>query len=187
MKKQKYVDDVWDILQKSYAKIGGIKGLTKDEIVDDDNIMMKLVHRNGKIVACQVYNTKQGGRKIVAGGTDGTDIGKKALYDIMQEDVKRIERGSWAEVSEAMEYLYVLKFGGVPIPVDIATKILRDKGKRIISVSDDGYHYTREIAGTPLEKIMFGNVPPKYRNTDDWDTEGGNYKTKFRKLRDNNA
>lgn len=76
--KEPYVDTIWDMMEKAYAPIGGVKGLTKDELMSDD-IMFKLVRKNNKIVACHIYNTKQGGRKIIGGCTDGTDIGKKSI------------------------------------------------------------------------------------------------------------
>lgn len=178
--KEPYIDIIWDMMEKAYAPIGGIKGLTKDELMSD-NIIFKLVRKNNKIVACHIYNTKQGGRKIIGGCTDGTDIGKKAFYEMGAEEVKRIERNSWAEVSGAMEHIFLFKLGATPIPADIAKKILADKGKRIISTDPDGFHYTREIGGTPIEKIMFGNVPPKYRNTEDWEDEKTGYRTTFDK------
>lgn len=176
--KEPYIDTIWDMMEKAYAPIGGIKGLTKDELLSDD-IIFKLVRKNNKIVACQIYNTKQGGRKMIGGCTDGTDEGKKALYQMMAEDVKRIERNSWAEVSGALEHIFLFKLGAVPIPVDMAKKILADKGKRIISTDPDGFHYTREIGGTPIEKIMFGNVPAKYRNIKDWEDEKTGYRADF--------
>lgn len=177
--KEQYLDAVWDILQKSYASIGGLKGLSKPEDLLDKNIMFKLVRKNNRIVACNIYNTKQGGRKLVAGGTDGSDIGKEAFYKMCAEEVKRLERNSWAEVSGSMEGVFLFKLDATPIPVDVARRILSDKGKDIISVDPDGFHYVREIDGIPMEKIMFGNVPERYRNTEDWESKSKVYRTKF--------
>ena len=182
--KEPYIDDVWDILQQSYKNIGGLKGMNGPEDLLDDNIIIKLVRKGGKIVACNVYNTKQGGRKLIAGGTDGSDDGKKAFYDMSKEEVKRLERNAWAEISGSMEGIYLFKLGAVPVPVEIAKKILDDKGKEILSVDPDGFHYVREIDGKPFEKIMFGNVPPKYRVTTDWDNEAKTYKNRFKQYVD---
>lgn len=184
--KEQYLDDVWNILQKSYAAIGGVAGLKdKNDLLDDGNFW-KLVRKNGKIVAATIYKTKQGGRKIVAGGTDGTPDGKKAFYDLCREEVKRVERGTWAEVSGSMEGIFLFKLNATPIPIDIAAKILQDKGKEILSVDKDGFHYTRKIGGKPYEKIMFGNVPERYRNTDDWESESDEYRKRWNKWKEEN-
>lgn len=177
--KEQYVDEVWNILQKSYASIGGLKGMSSKEDLLDNGNFWKLVRKGGKIVACNIYTTKQGGRKMVAGGTDGTPEGKKAFYDMCREEVKMVERGTWAEVSGAMEGIYLFKLNAVPIPIEIAKKILKDKHKEILSVDKDGFHYVRLIGGEPHEKIMFGNVPQRYRNTDDWEEEGNEYRNQY--------
>jgi hypothetical protein len=77
-----------------------------------------------------------------------------------------------------MEGVFLFKLNGVPIPVDIAKKILADRGKEIISTSKDGFHYTRDIGGKPYEKIMIGNVPEKYRDSD-WNKSKNDYKKEF--------
>lgn len=178
--KKPYLDDVWSILQKAYAAIGGVAGMDDKTELLDDECFWKLVRKNNRIVAVAIYKTKQGGRKIVAGGADGSPEGKQAFYDMCREEVKRVERGAWAEVSGAMEHIYLFKLNAVPIPIDIAAKILKDKGKEILSVGKDGFHYTRKIGGKPYEKIMFGNVPERYRNTKDWESESDNYRQQFK-------
>lgn len=182
--KEQYLDAVWNILQKSYASIGGLKGMSgKTDLLNDD-IMWKLVRKNGKIIACNIYNTKQGGRKLVAAGTDGTPEGKKAFYSMCAEEVKRIERNSWSEVSGSLEGVFLFKLDATPIPIEISSKVLADKGKEILSKDKDGFHYTRLIDGEPYEKIMFGNVPSKYRNTDDWESESSQYRKQFTRYTD---
>lgn len=97
-KRMEYVDDVWEILQKSYAPIGGIKGSgfgSKEEMISRLPFW-KLVRRNGKIVAVGIYKDKSG-RKFVAGGTDGSREGKDGLIDILKSDLK--QRRSYVEVS----------------------------------------------------------------------------------------
>lgn len=81
--REKWADEVWSILQKSYAPIGGIKGkgfTTKQDMID--NIpFWKIYTKNNKIVAAVFYKGK-GGRKAVAIATDGSDLGKKIVADI---------------------------------------------------------------------------------------------------------
>lgn len=177
-KKRKYLNQVWDILQKSYAKIGGIAGMDEPETLMADNLMWKLVTRNNKVVACSIYKYNGSARKIIAGGTDGTPQGKEDFYKMCEEDVKRIERNTWAEVSGSMEGVFIFKLNATPIPAKQAKDILKDMGKDIISISNDEFHYTRKIGNKQYEKIMFGNVPKKYRNLD-WNEESKKNKDKF--------
>jgi hypothetical protein len=177
-KKKQYLDQVWDVLQSSYAPIGGIANMSDPEDLLDDEFMWKLVTRGEKVVAVTICKYSGNDRKLVCGGSDGTPQGKKDFYKLCQEDADRVERNSWAEVSGSMEGVFLFKLNGVPIPVDIAKKILADRGKEIISTSKDGFHYTRDIGGKPYEKIMIGNVPEKYRDND-WNKSKNDYKKEF--------
>jgi hypothetical protein len=81
--RERWADEVWSILQKSYAPIGGIKGKgfnSKQDMID--NIpFWKIYTKNDKVVAAAFYKDK-GGRKAVAIATDGSDLGKKIVADI---------------------------------------------------------------------------------------------------------
>ena len=151
--KQKYVDEVWNVLQRSYAPIGGfLSASNKNELIDD-SWLWKIVKKDNKIKAVSIYKDKFG-RKSIASGTDGSVEGREYVKQIMRDNMKFSNTNAWAEVSGAPEYL-LLKFGGKKIPNKYAAKIT---GKQIISLNDDGFHYTRMIAGEPHEKIIIGNV-----------------------------
>ena len=152
--KEKYIDVVWDILESSYASIGGTHS-SKEELMMD-GVFWKLVRKGGKIVAVVAYKQKFG-RKAFLAGTDGTKEGKEALYSIIREDAKLKDRGAWIEVSGKPEYLYK-KYGHVPIPNDVAEKVLNSLGKSVLSKNPDGYHYTRKIGNDQYEKIMMGEL-----------------------------
>lgn len=156
----KYVDIVWNMLQTAYKDIGGfLTAKTKDELIKKSSLW-KLVRRNNNIVAIAIYTSKKGGRKLIAVATDGTTIGKDALYSIIKEDIKMMnQRQAWAEVSGKMEYLYN-KMGGVVIPSKYVQNILKDK--KIFGQKDDG-HYSRNIKNEPHEKIMFGWIDPEIK------------------------
>lgn len=83
--REKWIDRAWEILQKSYAPIGGIKGSgfsSKDDMIS--NIpFWKLYVKNDKVVAAAFYKDK-GGRKSVAIATDGSDLGKKIVGEIFK-------------------------------------------------------------------------------------------------------
>lgn len=157
----RYVDIVWNMLQAAYKDIGGfLTAKTKDELIKKSSLW-KLVRRNNNIVAIAIYTSKKGGRKLIAVATDGTAVGKDALYSIIKEDIKMMnQRQAWAEVSGKMEYLYN-KMGGVVIPSKYVQDILKDK--EIFGQKDDG-HYSRNIKGEPHEKIIFGWIDPEIKH-----------------------
>jgi hypothetical protein len=96
--KQQHKAAVWDILQLSYASMGGIKGSgfsSPDDMVK--NIpFWKLAVKGGKVVAVVLYKDV-GGRKFVALGTNGSEVGKLSLFDMMKNEMSR----SYGEVSKA--------------------------------------------------------------------------------------
>ena len=61
-----------------------------------------------------------------------------------------------SEVSDKMEYIYINKKGAVPVPVEVAQKIMKDKP--FVKIHDDGFHYDRIIGGEVHTKIMVGNI-----------------------------
>lgn len=149
--KSHYADVVWDILQKSYQDIGGFKSASsKEELVSTPG-MWKLVRRDGEITAATVYKDSFG-RKILGSGTNLTPQGKKDFRLIKAEDVKM--KRAWAEVSGAPERIFQM-LGAKPIPNKFASFLT---GKEVLSFNNDGYRYTRLIAGNPMEKIIYGFV-----------------------------
>ena len=150
-----YKEVVYDLLQKSYAPIGGLLGVNDPDQLVLDSDMWKLVTRGSKVVAVAIYSMKRGGRKMIACGSDGTPEGKKDLYKILQEDIKMVDRKMWAEVSGAMEHIYINKQGARPVPAEVAQILMKDKN--FIKIHDDGFHYDRLIAGEVHTKILIGN------------------------------
>lgn len=159
---KKYSNDVWDILQKSYAYIGGIAGINSIDDIINDTDMWKLVRRNGKITAMKAYKFKNNGRKANCGGSDGTEQGKKDLMKIYQEDGICKDRKQYGEYS-GKAISTVLKTGGIPIPADIAQTMLEPKE---VTLCDDGWFFIRKLKdGKFHHKLMVGNLPNnKYEN-----------------------
>ena len=96
-RKADYVDVVWDMLQRSYAPIGGIKGngfQSKEAMMRLP--MWKVATVKKKPVAVIIYKDK-GGRKAVASGTDGSADGKMRIKDMVKNEIRR----SYGEKSKA--------------------------------------------------------------------------------------
>jgi len=146
--KEPYAKEVWDILQRSYAKIGGFKGSPDVDDLIDDSWLWKMNRKNGKIISVRIYKDKLG-RKSIAAGSDGSDAGKASLFKTLQDDIK-LER-FWGEASGKMLHILMNKLNAQPVPNEFAAKIL---GKKILKLHSDGYTYTRLIAGEPHDKII---------------------------------
>lgn len=155
--KKKYMQEVWDILQSSYAYIGGIKG---EEFKTPESMLKvpfwKLVVKDGKVVACHLYKDLNG-RKSIAGGTDGSRTGKIEFAKMAKDDFKR----SYSEVSGASEKFinrnFPELFKDFSIPSSDVEAII---GKKITPLPD-GYHYKRIIGGEEVTKIMIGTSGKK--------------------------
>ena len=165
--KEKYVDEVWDMIQKAYASQGGIKGSGfKDKADLVKNIpFWKLGKTNGKINCVAMYKDKAG-RKRVAIATDGTEDGKMRLLEIMMQDIKmmrcyvELSGKSLAFIAKNMD---VSKYA---VPVD---QVKRKSDDEIHPVPGDDpeihkhpnlkqYFYQREIGHHLHTKVMLGNI-----------------------------
>jgi len=169
--KADYVDVVWDMITKSYARIGGIHGKgfsTKEDLIN--NIpFWKLVRKDNNIVAAAFYRDKLG-RKRVAVATNGTDQGKQALASIMAEDFDR----AYFEVSDP-SLGFMIKQVGVGFAEQYARSFEQAQG-----ITKDELHpvpandphvvkypslannfYQRNIGGHMHTKIMLGTAGNK--------------------------
>ena len=174
--REKYVDQVWDMLQTVYAPIGGIKGSgfnSKEDMIKKIP-MWKLNVVDGKVISVVMYKDK-GGRKLVASGTDGSAKGLESARDSLSAELLR----SFGEKSKRALGSSIKTLGAdagnFMISVPEASKIL---GKELIPVdqylaagnelSEDDqftyekynefaeFMYMRKIGGGYHLKIMFG-------------------------------
>lgn len=151
---EKYKDVVWDILQSAYKDIGGLAGMDNADQLIKDSDFWKMVRKNGKIVAVRCYTFKRGGRKSCYSGSDGTKEGKDAVKGMIKDDIRLTDREFWAECSGAMEHIY-LKYGAIPVPAEMAQKIMADK--KFEKIDDDGLHYERKIGDKVHKKLLVTN------------------------------
>lgn len=176
--KEKYVDEVWNILQESYKQIGGIKGSgfnSKEDMVN--NIpFWKLFIYNNKVVSVILYKDKDG-RKSVASGTDGSEIGKKKIIEIFKSDLFRSysekSKGSLGLLMKTIPFDLLVNFLIKPNSVQ---KVLKDDNIiPILSVEREEwpedaklmldkypqlkpYGYLREIGKHLVFKVMVGTL-----------------------------
>jgi hypothetical protein len=160
-----YANQVWDMLQRSYKKIGGFKSANSPEELVNDSGYWKLIRRGSHITALGVYkrvpNTDN--FKMIAhasetylnpetGDYKATTQGLKDYHMLKNDDIKT--NRAWAEVSGPAEKI-MLRSGAKPIDNKYAEFLT---GKKILDLNPDGYHYTRLIQGEPHEKIIVGFI-----------------------------
>lgn len=112
------------------------------------------------------------------GGSDGSAEGKSALLQFLNEEVSQIDRYSWGEVSGAVEHV-LQKYGAVPVPAPLAIALLQSIHmhntpsiiSKIIRIEKDGYHYTRNIGGKLVTKIVYGNIGKDFKVLDTYDSK----------------
>lgn len=163
--KEKYLDEVSNIMLAAYQNIGGPTHDMQDYL--DDKYFWKLVRKNNKIIAALIYKLDDNTRKYNLLGTDGTKEGKSALFKILEDDIAFFDRGAYGEISDAVEHIYLNKLGGKPLSNKLARYILKTKfNKEVFELDPDGIHYTRMINGKPKRKVMVGNIPASYADLD---------------------
>jgi hypothetical protein len=173
--KQKYSQQVWDILQSSYANIGGIKGNgfgTKDDMLKIP--MWKMGIRDGKVYAVIMYKDK-GGRKSVAAGTDQSIEGGWFIKDIMANELGRSfgekSKGALGTIMKLYPLEVIKQFLSSP---DRVKEMFPNDGIVAITEVDEqewpidakltlnkyplliDYGYLREMNGDMLFKVMLG-------------------------------
>lgn len=153
----KYCNEIWDIIVKSYQKIGGFLTYDNPQQMINNVSLVKMYFSNSKLEACALYRGSMGGQKLVACGTlNRTDEQKKALKQMIKADIDKYDDWHWAEVSGTVE-MWFAELGGNPIPSELAFKILQ-KSKKAIKLCDDGVHYERVIGteNARYKKIIYG-------------------------------
>jgi hypothetical protein len=173
--KERYRDIVWDMLQKSYEKIGGIKGSgfnSPQEMVEKIP-MWKIAVRDDEVRAVILYKDKHG-RKSVAVATDGSAAGAWFMRDMFKNEIRR----SYGEKSKAALGLLMKTVPWDTLqPFVVSPDRVAELSPGIVAISgvpkeewpDDAaitlsrypmlvdYGYLREIGSSLVFKIMIGS------------------------------
>lgn len=173
--REKWVDQVWEILQKSYAPIGGIKGsgFSSKQGMIDNIPFWKIYTKNGRVVAASFFKDKNG-RKSVAIATDGSDLGKKIVGEMFKSALK-VSYGeksgpALATLMKNVEWDVLRKFLISPkqmarlsrdeiIPLnEFGVKNLSDKDRKTYDRFPQlrPFFYVREIGGSMHLKVSIG-------------------------------
>jgi hypothetical protein len=172
--KNQYKKQVWDLLQSSYAKNGGLMGggFQSMEIMVQKIPMWKMVINNGTVEAVVMYKDK-GGRKSVAMGSTGSPYAKKAISNLFPAELQRSygekSKSALGALMKIVPWSVLEPYAKTPAQVqkvskDTITSLKDFKG----TLPDDAkatltkfpvlqpYGYFREIGGKLSFKVMIG-------------------------------
>ena len=140
---EKYLPLVWEMLEKSYEGIGGLKSYRDyNDFKKRKHLLMVVRDFNKDLLACAVFRRIASSLKMTAIGCNQKDDGRLALQQIIQHTISELELHYWTEVSGIIEY-YFKKHNAFPMPNTIASKILQVDEDQIILSKKDNIHYDR--------------------------------------------
>jgi hypothetical protein len=172
--KNQYKKQVWELLQSSYAKNGGLigNGFQSMETMVQKIPMWKMVINNGTVEAVVLYKDK-GGRKSVALGSTGSPYAKKAISNLFPAELQRSygekSKSALGALMKIVPWSVLEPYAKTPAQVkkvskDSITSLKDFKG----TLPDDAkatlakfpvlrpYGYFREIGGKLSFKVMIG-------------------------------
>lgn len=159
--KEKYASELYDMLKTTYKRAGidFLSFLSVEDLINDSG-MWKVVFRGGSDsewgipTAVGIYKDKLGRKRTAIGSEDSRQGSRDARKQLIKGDSE--QNRAWGEVSGNMETHLLNNYGStIFIPAKFAQEILN---KNIIEIDDDGYHYIRNLKGTPHKKILWGVV-----------------------------
>lgn len=151
------VENVIDMVIKTYHKLGGYYGQTDPKRLRRTTSMIKCVYDSKQnMIACSYYRNVDGSFKLQAYGHNDQQNGKDGVKAIIHSDVMQYKDWVWGEVSGGPEKYFKI-FQGYPLPNELVTNALLKKNGDI-QLSEDGFHYKRIIANNPetSEKVVYG-------------------------------
>ena len=149
---KKYINDIWNIMCVSYEDKGGFSTAQSPNHLLKMIDRVKLVFNENTIIACATHRISGGYKMNTIGCIQNSD-GKKALREIIKDDIKNFKEWYWVEVSEAVEH-YLKKYEGYPIPNIYASLILQ----KDVELMEDDIHYKRNVGvdNIPYIKAIYG-------------------------------
>jgi hypothetical protein len=159
--KEKYIDQIWELIHSSYKSVGGVKGSgfsSKEDIIQ--NIpMLKIYRKQDKVKIVFAYKDK-GGRKKVLMATDGMSDSKEYLKKMINDEYSTGR--SWGELSHgALRFIKTLyneeELDSFSIPVERVKELLPDD--EIFPIGK--FEYERIIGDEGIVKRALGNPNSK--------------------------
>ncbi len=169
--KKEYLDEVWNMVQTTYAPIGGIKGNGFHSKEDMLNIPFWKIYKKDGIPRAAIFYKDRHGRKSVAKAHDGTKTGmyivKKWFNEEKDRSYSELSKGALTtalrRIDDPEKWLFdiekVKKIKPDVVPLkDITFEEYPEDAKVIISKFPyiEEYGYLRNIGGNQTFKVMLG-------------------------------
>lgn len=153
---QKNKNIIWQFLNNGYnaANCGDFRGCFNEKSLVKNCNLLKIAYFNNEIIAVSVYTNYRGGNKcvgITAAINEYREIGKKAVVDIIKNDIGLYDEFYWVECSGAVESLYK-KYNGIAIPNEYASIMLQ----KDVTIDEDGFHFYYNVSDETQKKIIYG-------------------------------
>ena len=158
--REKYGDRLYDMLQKAYEPIGGLKGAGFNSPQDMiDNIPMWKVFRRGNDIKAAMFYKDKGGRKRVAVAPDGTMEGKRMLGKMLNDEYAT--NRAYAEISGNSLRFHKAILGedilnDITIPAQQAVEHLKLSPDQYQIINK--YEYARQLSDSMVPKRMIGTL-----------------------------
>ena len=156
--------DVFDMIQTSYAAVGGNPKIRTSSDVSSEYEEWYLadVDEDPEADLALLGNKSSVGHKIGASATDGTPTAKQFMIQLKNDLMKN---GWWAEVSDAPAHIAINKLGLKPVTSeDMVRALLRGKNITWHGEHPEGKFpgttgwYSRDIGGERHVKTIVGDV-----------------------------
>jgi hypothetical protein len=147
-----YKELIFDLIQNAYSSIGGHTNIkSADDIgVNGDEFDVINLDDDPEPDAVTIAKRREGGKKFVAAGHDGSSAAKSAVLNHKASELKL--KGYYIEASGKMSEILIGKGVAVVTDEDVVRKVL--KGKELEWHGDGSY--TREIGGEKKVKMLLG-------------------------------
>ena len=159
--KEKYAEEVFNLLQRAYAKIGGLKGNGFQRSTDmiEKIPFWKLYVSNRRVIACAMYKDKDGRKRVAIGSIRDKsdpdyDRSKRIVFSMMKDDA--VLYRSYGEISRNMIKRYQELIPNFFEEFCIKAKDVKKIDPNIEITGE--YTYRREIGKEKIEKVMYGTL-----------------------------
>jgi hypothetical protein len=143
---------IFDLIQNAYSSIGGHSNIkSPDDIAaNGDEFDVINLDNDPDPDAVTVAKKREGGKKFVATGHDGTPAARSAAVNHKASELQN--SGYYLEASGKMAEILINKGVAIVTDENVVRKVL--KGKELKWHGDGSY--TREIGGEKITKVLLG-------------------------------
>lgn len=147
-----YKEMLFDLIQNAYGSIGGHSNIKSADDIGSEGDEFDIINLDDDPDpdAVTIAKRREGGKKFVATGHDGSSQAKSAVVNHKAAELKH--PGYYIEASGRMAEILVAKGVAIVTDEDVVRKVL--KGKELEWHGDGSY--TREIGGEKKVKVLLG-------------------------------